>query len=86
MNEDTFPLAFGAVLHWERVRANASLQVYALLTEDELLPTRLNYLRWIALTSRHGTVTRLEREFSKQLVFQRHRLHHRDKHLLQYEE
>jgi len=85
MNEDTFPLAFGAVLHWERARENESWPHKALLTKDELLPTRLNYLRFMGLKLGHTTVTRLEREFSQRLVFQRHRLHHRDNHLLQYE-
>ena len=85
MNEDTFPLAFGAVLHWERARENKSLPLRALLTEDELLSTCLNYPRFMGLTLGHAIVTRLEREFSKRLVVQRHRLHHRDNHLLQYE-
>lgn len=82
MDEDTFPVAFGAVLHWEMARG---LRIKALLKEDELLPTRLNHLRWIGLASNHGTVKRLEKEFSKRFAFQRHRLHHWTKYLPQYE-
>ena len=60
------------------------LQIKAMLTEDELLPTRLNYLRWVAFTLNHETVKRPEKEFSKRFAFQRHKLHHRTKYLPQY--
>ena len=46
MDEDIFPVALG-VVPIGRLPATSTSE--ALLTEDELLPTRLNYLRWIAL-------------------------------------
>ena len=85
MDEDVFPVAFGAVLHLERARDNKALPVKALLTEDELSPTRLNYIQWIRLASIHGHVKRLEKEFSKRYVFQRYRLDRRTKYLPQHE-
>lgn len=79
MDEDTFPVAFGAVLHWETART------LRLFTEDELLPTRLDYALWNRFASNHDTVESLEKEFSKRFAFRRHRLHRQTKYLPQYE-
>jgi hypothetical protein len=85
MDEEVFPVAFGAVLHWERARYYGSQPVKALLTDDELSPTRLHHVRRLNLTVYHNIVKRLEKEFSKRYAFERHRLHRQTDYLMQHE-
>ena len=64
MTKEIFPLAFGLVLHHERVRESAP-PVKDWLRDDELSASHLNPSRFRNMVSNHDVVTQLEKEFSR---------------------